>query len=125
MIRRIIEFSGYLLLLLSAVFAIHFYGFYKGADFNQDLILFAYVINYILAVIIYAVLLILEKKYNHLLGFFFMGGSMLKMAFFFIFFSSYYRADGKITTSEIFAFLVPYGICLIFETTALIKRLNR
>ncbi len=125
MIRRILEFSGYLFLLLSVVFAIHFYGFYKDAEFNQDLILLAYIVNYILAVVIYTTLLILEKKYNHLLGFFFMGGSLLKMGFFFIFFSSYYRADGKITTSEIFAFLVPYGICLIFETTALIKRLNK
>ncbi len=126
MIRRILQFSAYLLLLLVIVFAIHFYIFYGDfSSLNDDLLLFAYIGNYVLAVIIYAVLLILEKRYNHLLGFFFMGGSLLKMAFFFIFFHSFYRADGKIVFFEILAFLVPYGVCLVFETVSLVKKLNR
>ncbi len=126
MIRDIIRFSTSLLLLLIVVFSIHFYFCYVDfGNLNQDRVLFAYVGNYFLAVTIYVVLLILEKKHNQLLGFFFMGGSLLKMAFFFIFFHHFYRADGKITFLEILAFLIPYGVCLAFETISLIRKLNR
>ncbi len=126
MIRSIFQFSGWLLLLLLLVFTVHFYSCYDSfASLNQHRILFAYIGNYFLTTIIYGVLLLLEKKYNHLLGFFFMGGSLLKMAFFFIFFHHFYRADGKIELLEILAFLIPYGVCLVFETMSLITKINR
>ncbi|MBS9766681.1 MAG: hypothetical protein KGV44_03955 [Flavobacteriaceae bacterium] len=126
MIRSIAQFSVYLLLLLSGIFAIHFYSCYDSfTSLNQHRILFAYLGNYSLTITIYGVLLLLEKKYNHLLGFFFMGGSLLKMAFFFVFFHHFYRADGKIELLEILSFLIPYGVCLVFETMSLIKKVNK
>lgn len=126
MIRKTLQFAIQLLLLLTFVFTIHFYSCYHSfAETAQQRLLFAYTGNYVLAVLIYATLLMLEKKHSHLLGFSFMGGSLVKMAFFFIFFSGFYRADGKITLLEILAFLIPYGVCLVFETTVLIKKLNQ
>ncbi len=126
MIRSSVRFCILLLLLLVAVFVIHFYSCYNDLEsLNQHRIWLAYIGNYFLAITIYIVLLFLEKKYNHLLGFIFMAGSLLKMAFFFIFFHHFYRADGKIELLEILAFLVPYGVCLMFETGSLVKKLNR
>lgn len=97
----------------------------KDRPLFEHQIIKAYVINYILAVIIFFVLFFLKKKFNDQLGFVFMAGSLLKFLFFFIFFYPGYHADQKIQTIEFTSFFIPYGVSLIIETKAVISILNR
>jgi hypothetical protein len=84
----------------------------------------AYLINYLLAVSIYAFLYRSREKYSDSLGFLFMAGSFLKFAAFFIFFYPAYHADNRIETIEFGTFFIPYTICLLLETLGLIKILQ-
>jgi len=125
MIRLISSFSLKLMVLLVIVFTIHIkiistYNF----EMFGDRIIPSYVVNYIMAVLIFSGLLLLKEKYLDILGFVFMGGSMLKFTVFFIFFNSYYKEDGVVTSIEALSFLIPYLICLAIETFYLIKLLN-
>ena len=90
----------------------------------ENKIIPAYLINYLLAIGIYAYLFSARKKYSDSLGFLFMAGSFLKFAAFFIFFYPAYHADNKIETLEFATFFIPYTICLIIETMGLIKILQ-
>ena len=125
MIRLILSFSLKLTVLLAVVFFIHTYII---TSFDMDVfgnrIIPSYVVNYSLAIIIFSGLLKLKEKYLDILGFVFMGGSMLKFLIFFIFFNPYFKEDGVVTSFEALSFLIPYLVCLIFETFYLIKLLN-
>ncbi|MGB5395022.1 MAG: DUF6168 family protein [Lutimonas sp.] len=90
----------------------------------DHLILWSYLINFFLALIIYASLFHYRKKYHDQLGFLYMFGSLLKFAVFFIFFYPVYKADQQLETIEFTTFFIPYLICLILETTGLIKILK-
>ncbi|MDG2195146.1 MAG: hypothetical protein P8K77_09955 [Polaribacter sp.] len=110
---------------LGVVFLAHL--FFLSANhlplFN-DKIIVTYIINFLLAVVIFLSLFFLRKKYNDQLGFLFLFGSFFKFVVFFIFFLPIYKADGNISRLEFFAFFVPYTVCLIIETVSLIKLLN-
>lgn len=84
----------------------------------------AYVVNAILAIGIFWILFILKEKYKSQLGFLFMAGSAIKFILFFILFYPIYKADNVVSASELFAFLVPYFLCLGMETITLAKWLN-
>ena len=126
MLHPIIKFSGLLIVVLGVVFAIHLTTLhYLNLLIFADRIVSAYIINLVLAIIIYGVMLFLRNKYESQLGFIFMFGSALKFIVFFIFFYPFYKTDGVITKSEFAAFFIPYAICLIIETTSLSKWLNK
>lgn len=125
-IKSLLLFSTTFFVVLFLVFTIHtellkYYGF----DPNDYAIIPAYWVNYALAVVIFAVIFILRKKYSHLLGFIFMGGSLLKFAVFFIFFNPVYKEDNIVEPVESTSFLVPYLVCLFLETFTLIRVLNK
>ena len=90
----------------------------------ENKIVLAYLVNFTLAILIYAFLLKMKEKYKEQLGFLFIGGSILKFVAFFIFFYGSYKMDGTISKLEFAAFFTPYILCLIIETTALVKLLN-
>ena len=123
--KVIISFFTQLTLALSGVFFVHTFLLktQKLQPYDHKIIL-AYLLNFLLAVIIFLALFILRKKYKDQLGFLFMFGSFLKFAVFFIFFYPSYNADGNTSKLEFFAFFIPYVIGLITETLALIKLLN-
>jgi hypothetical protein len=85
----------------------------------------AYLVNFLLAVVIYLTLFKLKKKYLEQLGFIFMFGSMLKFLVFFIFFYPAYKSDGDIQPIEFTTFFIPYAISLIFETLGVIRFLKK
>ena len=122
----IISFSLKLFFVLGIVFGIHIFILHQLQHpiFN-NLIVQAYAVNFVLAIIIYGCLYFLRKKYLDLLGFIFMAGSFLKFGVYFIFFNPYFRADGELLRLEATAFIIPYIACLIIETFYLVKLLNK
>ncbi|MDZ7613433.1 MAG: hypothetical protein U5K51_06725 [Flavobacteriaceae bacterium] len=116
-----------LILLLSLFFAFIVYLiilYFLEIPLWGNRLIAAYLINYLLAVSIYAFLYRSRAKYSDSLGFLFMAGSFLKFAAFFIFFYPAYHADNNIETIEFATFFIPYTICLILETLGLIKILQ-
>ena len=126
MTKQFIGFGLKLLLALGMVFLIHLAVLYmlKNPLF-ENLIVSSYVVNYSLALIIYATLFLLKKKYEHILGFIFMGGSFLKFGIYFLLFYPVFKQNETIETIEATSFLIPYITCLIIETFYLIKLLNQ
>lgn len=90
----------------------------------SDMLLLSYVLNFILALVIFLTLFALRIKLKNQIGFLYMGGSMLKFLIFFLVFYPGYRADGIVSTSEFAAFFIPYLLCLILETVYTAKMLN-
>jgi len=94
-------------------------------DFPTLGIVGAYVANVLLTAGLIVWLLNLPEKYNTSLGYFFLYGSFAKALMFFLAFYPGYREDGSVSRAEFSAFFVPYAICLIIETSALIIKLNQ
>lgn len=94
-------------------------------DFTASKIVWAYVANVLITAGLIVWLLNLPEKYITSLGYFFLYGSFGKAIMFFILFYPGYRADGEVSRAEFSAFFVPYAVCLIVETTALIFKLKQ
>ena len=110
---------------LAIIFALHLlFLHYNSLPLFDNKIVLAYILNYILALIIYILLYLFRVKLKNQLGFLFMAGSFLKFIFFFLFFFASYKADGNISKLEFSSFFLPYVICLITETVALVKLLK-
>ncbi len=121
----VFRFAAILFFMLLLALIVYLTGLYfLNIPLWENKVIQAYVINYLLAIAIYAYLFSARKKYSDSLGFLFMAGSFLKFAAFFIFFYPAYHADNKIETIEFATFFIPYTICLIVETMGLIKILQ-
>ena len=124
-IKPILQFSILLLIVLSMAFGIHLAILsYFNYPLFENMIIASYIVNYLLAFIIFIALYFLRKKYLDLLGFIFMGGSFLKFGVFFIFFFPVFKQNGEINTLESVSFLLPYITCLILETIYVSRLLN-
>jgi hypothetical protein len=121
-----LRFSLLLSALLITALAIHLFVLNTlQLPLYDNKILLAYWVNYILAVAIYGVLYLLQHRMTAQLGFLYMGGSLLKFLFFFILFYPSYKLDGDMSKTEFAAFFIPYSICLILETSGIIKFLKK
>ena len=126
MINPVINFSVKLIVVLGFIFGIHIAILqYLELPLFNNLIVQSYILNFIMAIVIYGVLYFCRKKYLDLLGFIFMLGSFLKFGVYFIFFHPQFKSDGDVVKLEAISFLIPYLICLIIETYFLIKLLNK
>lgn len=106
-----------LVALLGASFLLHITILLNnGIAKYGDRIVLSYVINFLVASIIYIGLYIFRNKIKTQIGFLFLAGSFLKFIVFFILFYPSYKADGSMAASEFAAFFVPYAICLVVET---------
>ena len=120
------KFSSTLFISLVITFLIHLFVLHLlDKTLFDNRITAAYLVNFLLAVIIYFTLYRLKKKYLEQLGFIFMFGSMLKFLVFFIFFYPAYKNDGDIQPIEFLTFFIPYAISLIFETLGVIRFLKK
>lgn len=126
MMNPVINFSVKLMIALGVVFASHIFilSLLKEPIFN-NLIIEAYLLNIVLAILIYGALYYLRIKYLDILGFIFMGGSFLKFGCYYVFFYPQFKLDGEIIGLEAVSFIIPYVCCLIFETFYLVKLLNK
>jgi len=124
-IKPILQFSVLLLIVLTMACGIHLAILsYFNYPLFENMIIASYIVNYLLAFIIFIALYLLRKKYLDLLGFIFMGGSFLKFGVFFIFFFPVFKQNGEINTLESVSFLLPYITCLILETIYVSRLLN-
>ena len=121
-----LKFSFQLVLILALVLGTHL-GIlqFSGQPIFQNLIVEAYLINWVLAILIFYILYRYRYRFQNALGFLFMAGSFLKFLVFFIVFYPIYKGDGEMQRLEFAAFFVPYLIALIFETVQASKMLNR
>ena len=87
-------------------------------------IAFCYLINFIMAVVIFVILLKLSEDKSQYLGFVFLACSTLKFLVYFLIFDPFFKQDGDLTRVEFFLFFVPYLASLGVETVALVKLLR-
>lgn len=121
-----IDFGVKLFFLLVVVFGLHLTILYNlEKPLFADRIVLAYVLNFLLALIVFWIINQYKTRFKQALGFLFMAGSLLKFVVFFLFFYPFYKADALIQTTEFLAFFVPYAISLIAETTVSVRLLNR
>ena len=81
--RPLFKFSSGLIIILSVVFAIHIFILQQfDLPLFENRIIEAYVINCVLAILIYFSLYYLKNKMAEQLGFLYMGGSFIKFLFF-------------------------------------------
>ena len=111
------KFTLLLIVLLIFSFGAHLFVLSaKNLPLFENLIVRSYVINGILAVVIFGLLYRFREKLKNQIGFLFMGGSLIKFVFFFILFYPTYKSDGEMSSLEFAAFFVPYAIALFLET---------
>lgn len=110
----LLVFGAHLLMLSNA-----------GLPLFDHLIVRSYVVNAILAIVIFVLLFRFREKLKNQIGFLFMGGSLLKFAVFFLMFYPTYKADGEMSRLEFAAFFVPYVVALFLETFFISKMLNK
>lgn len=103
------------------VFLLENFGYYK---FKNKIIL-SYVVNGVLAGLIFISLYRFRNKLKNYIGFLFMIGSFIKFIFFFLLFYPGYNADGDMNRLEFAAFFIPYVICLILETVFTARMLQK
>ena len=126
MIKNTLSFGLKLLILLLIVFGIHVLINYNTlALWSDHLIIESYLTNYLLVLISYLIILFFKERKSDNLGFIFIGGSILKFAIYMLFFNPSYKADGIVIPAEYSSFLVPYIIALVYETSLLVRILNR
>ncbi len=90
----------------------------------DNLIVRSYVVNGLLAAIIFMLLYKFRQKLKNQIGFLFMGGSLLKFLFFFLLFYPTYKSDGDMSGLEFGAFFIPYAVALFLETIYTSKMLK-
>lgn len=96
----------------------------KDLPVFDNLIVRSYLVNVLLAGIIFLLLYRFRQKLKNQIGFLFMGGSFLKFIFFFLLFYPTYKSDGDMSGLEFASFFVPYLVCLFLETFFTSKMLN-
>lgn len=125
MARLPLIFLSVLMLSLLVTFGLHIFALQSNnLPLWDNLIVTSYVINFILAALIFLVIYFLKDRLSNAMGFLFMAGSLLKFLVFFLVFYPVYKSDGVTDKLEISAFLIPYLIALVLETFYASKLLN-
>ncbi|MEM8999159.1 MAG: DUF6168 family protein [Bacteroidota bacterium] len=122
-----LPFQFFMLLLLALLLAFGVHTFVlsnKELPIFDNLIVRSYLVNGVLAALIFGVLYQFRKKLKNQIGFLFMGGSLLKFVFFFLMFYPVYKGDGDMSRLEFAAFFVPYATALFLETYYIAKMLK-
>ena len=114
-----------LVIALLLVGVLHYGVLYaRGWPISIPDILWAYLLNLVLATGIYLAMLQFAAQKSRHLGFLFLIGSALKFAAYFIILEPIFARDGGLSKTEFFYFFIPYLTCLIAETIALVKLLR-
>lgn len=112
-----------LIFILLLAFFVQTNFFHFPASENE--IIRSYVINAIMAIVIFNAIDRIKKTKPEIAGFVFMGGSALKFLVFFIVFYPIFKEDGEISKPEFLSFFTPYTLCLVVEVFFLLKLLNK
>ncbi len=126
MIRNVLYFALLLLLLLAVAAGFHMaYLYANQIDVPAATLVFCYLVNFGLAVLIYTAILKMAEDKSKYLGFVFLMGSAFKFAAYFLIFDPLFKQDGNLSKVEFFLFFIPYLLSLFAETVALVKLLKR
>lgn len=101
------------------------HSFYVFEGVFPEILIKSYFVNYMMASLVFIVILRLRKLSPELLGFYFLGGSMFKFIIFFLLFLPFFKSDGVLSKQEFFIFFIPYIVVLFVEVVLLIKVLNK
>ncbi|NQV78334.1 MAG: hypothetical protein HQ490_08280 [Lutibacter sp.] len=119
------QFVIALFLFVSLAFGLHLILLYIAElPLFENKIIASYIVNLILALLIFSGLFFLRNKFKNQIGFLFMGGSFLKFFVFFLFFLPVFKEDGVTDKLEFASFFVPYAVCLAIETLGVMKLLR-
>ena len=125
MIRKALTFLFQIIITLILLGVLHYGILYaRGWPISVPDILWAYLLNLVLAVGIYLAMLQFAAQQSRHLGFLFLVGSALKFAAYFVILQPIFMRDGTLSKTEFFYFFIPYLACLIAETLALVKLLR-
>ena len=126
MIRNVLYFALLLLLLLALAAGFHMaYLYANQISVPIPTLVFCYLVNFGLALLIYIAILKMADEKSKYLGFVFLMGSAFKFAAYFLIFDPLFKQDGNLSKVEFFLFFVPYLVSLFAETLALVKLLKR
>lgn len=117
-------FRFYATLLVVALLGVFAQSSFTGQEVAGPL-LKSYIVNNVLAAVIFTFLFRWRKRHIEKLGFLFMAGTGLKFLTFFIVFYPAFYADGELTKDEFVLFFVPYVLSTLVETIFLARILNR
>lgn len=93
-------------------------------EFKHNHLLLNYVINFLMALVIFVVLLVVNNRNTSIVGYVFLFGSLFKFLIYFLVLQPLLKVDGQVEKTKFFFFFLPYAICLIVEVILLIKMLN-
>jgi hypothetical protein len=117
-------FRFYATLFVVALLGVFAQSSFTGQEVAGPL-LKSYIVNNVLAAVIFTFLFRWRKRHIEKLGFLFMAGTGLKFLTFFIVFYPAFYADGELTKDEFVLFFVPYALSTLVETVFLARILNR
>lgn len=123
--KMVLRFLLVTLMSLVFAFVIHWYSL-LSVDFIYDSyqLIFPYVLNYIMAFVIFLLIVKVQKINTDIVGYVFLFGSMFKFLVYFTIIHPVLKTDGVLEKAKFFFFFIPYAICLILEVLYLIKILN-
>ena len=125
MTKKSLTFGIQLILLLAVVAGLHWsYLHANEIEIPVQTMALSYIVNYVMALGIYITLLIMAGDGSKYIGFVFLIGSAFKFLVYFIIFDPLFRQDGELSRVEFFLFFIPYLVCLVAETMALVKLLR-
>ena len=127
MIKNSYFFSFLLLSVVILSGSIFIHNFYlKSTDYVFDFyqLFVNYGVNYLMAVLIFAIMVRVNAKNTAIVGFVFLFGSMFKFLVYFTVLQPMLKIDGELPKTKFFFFFLPYAICLVTEVYFLIKMLN-
>lgn len=124
--KRFLIFALRLSLVLAFIAGLHWaYLYANESTIDLYTLGFCYLVNFIMALVIFAGLLKLAEDKSQYLGFVFLVGSALKFLVYFLIFDPFFKQDGDLTKVEFFLFFVPYFASLGVETFTLVKLLGK
>lgn len=125
MVKKSLSFLFQVVVALISAGIVHYAALYawEWPAVVPDMVI-AYLLNLALAVGIYMAMLQFAARKSSYLGFLFLFGSALKFAAYFIILEPIFKRDASLSKVEFFYFFVPYLICLVAETFALLKLLR-
>ena len=79
-----------------------------------------YVVNFLIATIVYWLVYLLRNTQKEYLGFYFLAGTFIKIAVFLLVILPLFKEDNVVSKVEFLSFFVPYTLSLIIEVVFLI-----
>ena len=126
MIKQIIKFIGFLLVVLCTVFIIHgFIQHYLSLGFYSNHLFVSYLFNFLATLVFYCILLLFLRKKSAHLGTIFFTSSLIKFILFFLLIKPLYNNINNGVSAVFFAFFIPYAISMFLETYSIISIINK